>query len=146
MSKWKRLRNVFQITKRKPKPSVKKTELIVESKVPTDPLSVSDQGDGYNYDLRSIPIYIDQHDQGFNKQLNLKSILADAQTSDQEKITSNGKHRVQKNMTKAQREEEKLRRQEEALKAYTTVYDLISGRMISYYELETTRKTPKFYI
>ncbi len=146
ISKWKRLRNVFQIMKRKPKPSVKKTELIVESKVPTDLVSVSDQGDDYNYDLRSIPINIDQHDKGFNKQLNLKSILANAHTADQEKLTSNGKHRVWKNMTKAQRDEEKFRRQEEALKAYTTVYDLISGRMISYYELETKRKTSNFWI
>ncbi len=139
-SKWKRLRKTL-FNKNKAKPTQRKVDSTLQSKASSiSDVSKSEQSDQFDtqVDLRSIPLSIDQYDTGYNKQLKLTSVLAAVQKSGKHKITSNS-------ILRAKREEEQFRRQEEALKAYTTVYDLLTDKMVSYYELER-RKNGHFNV
>ncbi len=86
-----------------------------------------------HFDLRSIPIRINQYDTGFDKQLKLPTIIGAFKTASEkpENLSS---------MTKAEQEDLKFKRQEQFLKAYTTVYDLESGEMVNYHDMQAQRK------
>ncbi len=130
-SKWKKLRKAL-FNKNKAKPTQQKVDSNLQSKASSiSDVSKLEQSDQFDtqVDLRSIPLSIDQYDTGYNKQLKLTSVIAAVQKSGKQKVTSNS-------ILRAKREEEQFRRQEEALKAYTTVYDLLTDKMVSYYELE----------
>ncbi len=97
-------------------------------------------------DLRSIPMRINENDSAFDRILTLTKVLEAFKTAGKQTVTTDSsslnnspKRTVHRNIsapTKAEREREKIRRQQEALEAYTTVYDLKSGKMVNYLELE----------
>ncbi len=109
LNAWKRIQKSF----------LGNTATISKPKVSADNTSLEGGSDlDSNVDLRSVPISLNEHDAGFHQQINVKG------------------HKVlMKWQRSREREEEKFRRQEERLKAYTTVYDPLSGKMFNYHEL-----------
>ncbi len=86
-----------------------------------------------HFDLRSIPLRINQYDTGFDKQLKLPTIIGAFKTASEKPENHNS-------MTKAEQEDLKFKRQEQFLKAYTTVYDLESGKMVNYHDMQSQKK------
>ena len=106
--------------------------------------SISNNNNGLetHVDLRSIPISLNEHDHGFNDKLDISRIL-DAFMSNRVSLNnSSGKSVKRKNDDNWK---DQLKKQEEALKAYTTVYDVYSGKMFNYHDLQEMRKPQPYY-
>ncbi len=87
---------------------------------------VQDLGLNYQYDLRSLPIDLNDHHRNNNKVLNVIKVI--------NAFTTVGK-------TQSELATIKLQRQEEMLKSYTTVYDIISDRMVDYHKAPKNRRS-----
>ncbi len=93
-------------------------------------------------DLRSIPISLNENDRGFNDKLNISSIVNAFKSNHISLNNFSGKSMKCKNDDNWK---DQLKKQEEALKAYTTVYDVYSGRMFNYHDLQEMRKPQPYY-
>ncbi len=109
----------------------------LKSKILSDGiLNALDTDQGWEVDLRSVPIVIDQYDESFNKTLTVKSVLKAFKTSGKQAAASFSGEPIDSlsapTTSRDLYEAEALRRQEERLRAYCSVYDIESNSMVHY--------------